>query len=138
MMEKYGLGPNGAILTCLNLFVTQFDQVLNLINQRHAAQKIDYVVIDTPGQIEAFTWSACGQVVTTTLATEGPCLLTYVIDTVRVKDPNSFMSNMLYALSVFFRSKLPIILLFNKIDLEPADFARKWLGDFETLDVNVK
>jgi len=26
VMQEYGLGPNGAILTCLNLLCTKFDQ----------------------------------------------------------------------------------------------------------------
>lgn len=28
------LGPNGAILTCLNIFAAQFDQVIKLIEQK--------------------------------------------------------------------------------------------------------
>jgi GPN-loop GTPase len=27
VMREYGLGPNGAIMTCLNLLCTRFDQV---------------------------------------------------------------------------------------------------------------
>ncbi|OTF69543.1 GPN-loop GTPase 1-like protein [Euroglyphus maynei] len=34
VMEKYRLGPNGSIITSLNLFVTRFDQVLDLIDKR--------------------------------------------------------------------------------------------------------
>jgi hypothetical protein len=34
VMKKYKLGPNGAIITSLNLFATQFDQVLQLIDKR--------------------------------------------------------------------------------------------------------
>jgi GTPase SAR1 family protein len=30
VMQQYGLGPNGAILTSLNLFATRFDQVRGL------------------------------------------------------------------------------------------------------------
>jgi len=29
-----GLGPNGGIVTSLNLFATKFDQVLQLVEQR--------------------------------------------------------------------------------------------------------
>jgi hypothetical protein len=29
-MKQYKLGPNGGIITSLNLFATKFDQVLNL------------------------------------------------------------------------------------------------------------
>jgi GPN-loop GTPase len=34
VMKTYQLGPNGAILTSLNLFAAQFDQVINLIAQK--------------------------------------------------------------------------------------------------------
>ena len=32
--RRYNLGPNGGILTSLNLFTTKFDQVLSLIEKR--------------------------------------------------------------------------------------------------------
>lgn len=32
--RRYNLGPNGGILTALNLFTTKFDQVLDLIEKR--------------------------------------------------------------------------------------------------------
>ena len=86
VMKQYGLGPNGAILTSLNLFATRFDQVIRLIEKRvqESSKKdvedlsptdeqepvspeidkpLDYVFIDTPGQIEVFTWSAGGQII---------------------------------------------------------------------------
>lgn len=31
VMKQYGLGPNGAIMTSLNLYATKFDQVISLI-----------------------------------------------------------------------------------------------------------
>jgi GPN-loop GTPase len=34
VMKTYKLGPNGAILTCLNIFAAQFDQVIKLIEQK--------------------------------------------------------------------------------------------------------
>lgn len=34
VMKQYGLGPNGAIVTALNLFATRFDQVLSLLEAR--------------------------------------------------------------------------------------------------------
>lgn len=52
VMKHFKLGPNGAIMTALNLFATRFDQVLSMIDKR--APELDYVLIDTPGQIEAF------------------------------------------------------------------------------------
>lgn len=61
VMKQYSLGPNGAILTALNLYATRFDQVLKLIEKRRGT--LDYVLIDTPGQIEVFNWSASGTII---------------------------------------------------------------------------
>lgn len=36
VMEEYNLGPNGGILTSLNLFTTKFDQVLGILERRAA------------------------------------------------------------------------------------------------------
>ena len=98
VMKKYQLGPNGSIITSLNLFATQFDQVITLVEKKQ--DQFKYVVIDTPGQIEVFSMSASGQVITESLACTFPTVIIYVIDTVRAENPNTFMSNMLYALSI--------------------------------------
>lgn len=62
VMKQYGFGPNGAIMTSLNFFAARFDQVLNLVSKN--ACRYRYVVFDTPGQIEVFTWSASGMIIT--------------------------------------------------------------------------
>ncbi|GAA5955323.1 hypothetical protein JCM3765_003281 [Sporobolomyces pararoseus] len=129
VMEQYNLGPNGGIMTSLNLFTTKFDQVLNLIENR--SNSVDYVLIDTPGQIEIFTWSASGQIITDALASSLPTVVVYVVDTPRTTAPATFMSNMLYACSILYKTRLPFILAFNKTDLKSHDFAISWMRDFE-------
>lgn len=42
VMTEYGLGPNGAIMTSLNLFATRFDQVVDIIGRR--SSDLEYVV----------------------------------------------------------------------------------------------
>ena len=56
-----------------------------------------YVILDTPGQIEIFTWSASGAIITDAVASTCPTVVAYVIDTPRTTAPATFMSNMLYA-----------------------------------------
>lgn len=41
------------------------------------------------------------------------------------------MSNMLYACSILYKTKLPMILVFNKTDVKDASFAKEWMTDFE-------
>ncbi|KAJ3218687.1 hypothetical protein HDU67_004469 [Dinochytrium kinnereticum] len=136
VMKQYTLGPNGAILTALNLFTTKFDQVLELLAKR--ASKLDYVLFDTPGQIEIFTWSASGAIITDTVAASYPSCIAYVIDTPRSTAPVTFMSNMLYAVSILYKTRLPFILVFNKTDVVSHEFAIEWMTDFEAFQASVR
>jgi len=129
VMKRFDLGPNGAIMTSLNLFATKFDEVM--LNVEKALPSVEYLMVDTPGQIEVFTWSASGQIVTEALASAVPTVLAYVVDTPRTTSPVTFMSNMLYACSIMYKTKLPIILVFNKTDVVSHEFAKEWMRDFE-------
>ena len=128
VMKQYKLGPNGGIVTSLNLFATKFDQVLKLVSDK----KNEFVIIDTPGQIEVFTWSASGNIITEALAAQLPTVVVYVMDSVRSTSPVTFMSNMLYACSILYKYKLPFIVAMNKIDVVSHKYALEWMNDFET------
>jgi hypothetical protein len=159
VMKNHRLGPNGAIMTSLNLFATKFDQVMNILEKR-AYEKtptpaaatndkpketaetttdeedddgpMDYILVDTPGQIEAFTWSASGSIMSESLASAFPTVLCFVVDTARcASSPNTFMSNMLYACSVLYRTRLPLVVCFNKTDVVSHEFCMEWMRDHE-------
>jgi len=84
------------------------------------------------------------------MASSFPTVVAYIIDTPRTTAPATFMSNMLYACryspprispvarmcsqvfySILYKTKLPFILVFNKTDVQPHDFALEWMQDFE-------
>lgn len=46
LMSDYQLGPNGAMVTALNMFCAQIEQVVKLLE---AKEDLDYIIIDTPG-----------------------------------------------------------------------------------------
>ena len=141
VMKQYNLGPNGGILTSLNLFATKVDQILSILEKRTApspptpdgkeVKQIKHILVDTPGQIEVFVWSASGDILLNSLASSFPTVIAYVIDTPRSASTSTFMSNMLYACSILYKTKLPMILVFNKIDVQDAEFAKDWMTDFE-------
>lgn len=136
VMKQYNLGPNGGIMTSLNLFSTRFDQLMKIIEQR--TPKLKYIFVDTPGQIEVFNWSASGTIITDSLASTFPTTFVYVVDTPRCVSPTTFMSNMLYACSILYKSRLPLILAFNKIDVTPHQFAVEWMQDSQVFDEAVR
>jgi len=130
LMKQYNLGPNGAIVTALNLFATRFDKVSDILQAR--AGKSKYIIVDTPGQIEVFTWSASGNLITDMLVSSFPTVLLYAIDTPRCKSPVTFMSNMLYSCSILYKSRLPFVVAFNKIDVTPHAYAVDWMENFDS------
>jgi hypothetical protein len=129
-MKQYNLGPNGGILTSLNLFATRFDQVVALA-ERPRDPPLRYVVADTPGQIEIFTWSASGAIITEALASAMPAMVAYVMDTPRCASPQTFMTNMLQACSILYKTRLPMLLVFNKVDVVRHEFAAEWMADLD-------
>jgi len=138
VMKQYNLGPNGGILTSLNLFATKIDQVLNLLEKRTTPdpanptrKPIENILVDTPGQIEVFVWSASGTILLESLASSFPTVIAYIIDTPRTSSTSTFMSNMLYACSILYKTKLPMILVFNKTDVKDASFAKEWMTDYD-------
>lgn len=145
VMREYKLGPNGGILTSLNIFTTKIDQVMNILEKRTAynpdapkAKPIKNIIVDTPGQIEVFVWSASGSILLDSLASSFPTVIAYIIDTPRTSLTSTFMSNMLYACSILYKTKLPMILVFNKTDVKDASFAKEWMTDFETFQAALK
>lgn len=62
----------------------------------------------------------------------------YVADTVRCENPNTFMSNMLYSLSILYKSKLPLGIVFNKIDILDHTFLLNWMKDFDEFDKSLQ
>ncbi|CAH1118425.1 unnamed protein product [Phaedon cochleariae] len=128
VMKQYNLGPNGAIVTSLNLFSTKFPEVIGFIEN----SKNDLCILDTPGQIEVFTWSVSGSIITETLASSFPTVILYVVDCVRSTAPVTFMSNMLYACSILYKTRLPFIVVMNKVDIVDHSYAKDWITDFET------
>ncbi|MBZ3887004.1 GPN-loop GTPase 1 [Sciurus carolinensis] len=107
----------------------KFDQVMKFIEKAQNTSK--YVLIDTPGQIEVFTWSASGTIITEALASSFPTVVIYVMDTSRSTNPVTFLSNMLYACSILYKTKLPFIVVMNKTDIIDHSFAVEWMQDFE-------
>lgn len=151
VMKQYNLGPNGGIITSLNLFATKIDQILALLEKRTApptegtaaagaqqARPIKNILVDTPGQIEVFVWSASGDILLGSLASSFPTVIAYVIDTPRTASTSTFMSNMLYACSILYKTKLPMILVMNKTDVKDADFVKEWMTDFESFQAALR
>lgn len=129
--HSQNIGPNGAILACLNLFFSKIDQFMGIIQRKVTTH--DYILIDTPGQIEFLLWSASGDVLCNNLLKIQPSTtLCYVVDMSKCNRGHSsfFPSNILLFSGIHERTR-PVnhLIVFNKSDLIDRAKTQELQGD---------
>jgi GTPase SAR1 family protein len=114
LMEKYGLGPNGALIMAADLIA---DEIENISKDIEAANA-DIVLVDTPGQMELFAFRASGPYIVNELTRE-PKAIVYLFDAVFSVNPLNYVSNMFLSAAVYNRFFQPQVHLLSKCDLLP-------------------
>jgi len=120
LMEKYELGPNGALILAADLIA---DEMENLTKDVEAANA-DLVLVDTPGQMELFAFRASGPYIVNELTKE-PKALVYLFDSVFSVNPLNYVSNMFLSAAVYNRFFQPQIHVLSKCDLLPKKEVEK-------------
>jgi len=112
IMRQYDLGPNGAMIMANDLIASKIDEIQNQINNVNP----DYLLIDTPGQIELFAYRISGPFLVQNLNLEEKMSI-FLFDGALITTPVNFVSIALLATSIKLRFKLPTINVLTKIDL---------------------
>ena len=126
IMQQYDLGPNGSMIMANDLIATKIDDIQNEI---HGVNP-DYLIVDTPGQIELFAYRASGPFFIQNIdACEKTNIFLY--DGTMIVSPSNFISISLLATSIKLRLGLPTINVMTKTDLIPdkIDQVLKWSSD---------
>jgi len=126
LMEKYELGPNGALVMAADLIATEIESIKKEIEDFNS----DYVLIDTPGQMELFAFRASGPYIVNELTTD-PKAIVYLFDAPFSIDPLNYVSNMFLATAVYSRFLIPQVYTLSKADLVP-ERERKRVLDWGT------
>jgi GTPase SAR1 family protein len=114
LMEKYCLGPNGALILAADLIADEIGNIADEIEDAHA----DLVLVDTPGQMELFAFRASGPYIVNELTRE-PKAVVYLFDAVFSINPLNYVSNMFLSAAVYNRFFQPQVHLLSKCDLLP-------------------
>jgi len=116
LMEKYGLGPNGALIMAADLIAEEAERLGREIEDF----KSDVVIVDTPGQMELFAFRASGPYIANELTKE-PKAIVYLFDAVFSFNPLNYVSNMFLSAAVYNRFFLPQVHVLSKCDLLPPE-----------------
>lgn len=111
IMEKYNLGPNGSLILANDLIATQLDEIQNQVHEINP----DYIIIDTPGQIELFAFRSSGPYFVSNFFSDNKIAL-FTIDGTLATSPINYVSLMFLSQSVKLRLNLPQINVLTKRD----------------------
>lgn len=132
VMEKYRLGPNGALIAAADLIASETERLSEEIEDLDP----DVLLVDTPGQMELFAFRISGPYIAQEI-TDEPKAIVYLFDSVFSANPLNYVSNMLLSAAVYTRFLLPQVHVLSKCDLLPevdAERILEWSEDQRALE----
>lgn len=114
VMKKYKLGINGGLIKSVELSLKYVDKL---------AIEEDYVLYDTPGQMELFIYFPAGRKIVNVLSDSNTVAL-FLMDSSLIKDSESFLSAVMQNVIVSLRLSLPTATVLTKSDLADVDINR--------------
>lgn len=112
LMRQYDLGPNGSLIMANDLIASKIEELQREIDDVNP----DYLIVDTPGQIELFAYRASGPFVVQNLNVEEKASI-FLHDGALITTPTNFLSISLLATSVRLRLGVPQVNVITKVDL---------------------
>jgi GPN-loop GTPase len=112
LMETYDLGPNGSLVMASDMIATKLEDIQNEVDNLNP----DYIIIDTPGQIELFAFRASGPYFVSNFQSDNKVTL-FLFDGMLVSSPINYISIALLASSIKLRLKTAQVNVLTKRDL---------------------
>ena len=131
IMHQYDLGPNGAMVMASDLIAAKIDDIQNEVNRINP----DYLIVDTPGQIELFAYRSSGRFFVENISSDEKTNI-FLFDGALITTPVNFVSIALLATSIRLRLNLPTVNVVTKTDLieDKLKEILQWSTNLSTLE----
>ena len=131
IMQQYDLGPNGALIMANDLIASKIDEIKNEVDSANP----DYLIVDTPGQIELFAYRSSGPFLVENISSEEKTNI-FLFDGALITSPVNFVSIALLATSIRLRLNVSTINVLTKTDLIGTKLNNilKWTTSLSTLE----
>jgi len=111
LQDDYGLGPNGAQVAAADMIALKVFEVKQAIGEIHG----DYILVDTPGQVELFAFREASRAIVEALGGDRT-LIVFLFDPGLARNPSGFVSLLMLSATVEFRFRLPMVNVLSKSD----------------------
>ncbi len=127
LQDEYGLGPNGAQIAAADMIALKIFDVKQAVEEL----KTDYVLVDTPGQIELFAFREASKAIVDALSGDRS-LVAFLFDPALARNAAGFVSLLMLSATVEFRFRLPMLNVLTKSDVLTPEQLReltRWAED---------
>ena len=127
LMATRGLGPNAALVASIREVARHIEEIKDAVSEI----KADWLLVDTPGQLEIFAFRKEGRIIANTL--RGSCTaMLFLLDPMFCISPRNFTASLFLSASVKLVLGLPSILVLTKADAVPRRYIRRIMGWHES------
>jgi GTPase SAR1 family protein len=124
LMKTHGLGPNGALIAAIDMITLRIDELRDEVS----SLKSNYIILDTPGQMELFAFRETGPIIIDSLINDFKAVSLFLIDILYASNPSNYFSALLLSASTHVRIGLPQINVLTKIDMVSEDIVSEIIG----------
>ncbi len=114
--DEYGLGPNGAQVAAADMIALKIFEIRQAIQEL----KSDYVLVDTPGQVELFAFREASKAIVDALSGDRS-MIAFLFDPALARTPGGYVALLMLSSTVEFRFRLPMLHLLAKSDVLPPE-----------------
>ncbi len=131
VMERYELGPNGALIFASDYIATRWSEIQAEIDGTGA----DYAIIDTPGQMEVFTYRNSGSFIVSNVTCTQKVVV-FLVDATLTTTPSNLVSMAFLTYSIRLRLGAPQVVVLSKSDMvnDKIDKILNWTSSLTALE----
>ena len=113
LMRELGLGPNGAMIMAAKIMEERVDDIVREVLSCEA----DYVLVDTPGQMELFVFRGLGPSLANAIKNVDRAVVVYIVDAETMFSAAEYLVVKLLSLIIELRLDAPTVTVINKGDV---------------------
>lgn len=129
VMRQYDLGPNGGLVMANDMTAARLEDIQAEID----AVNPDYLIVDTPGQVELFAYRNSGPFLASGISADTKSAI-FLFDGAMMSSAANYITVSLLAASIRLRVGLPCVNVLSKSDIAATapDHILEWASDTQT------
>ncbi|MGA7923442.1 MAG: ATP/GTP-binding protein [Thermoplasmata archaeon] len=123
VMQDHGLGPNGAQVAAADMIALKIFDVKQVLS----GFRSDFVLVDTPGQVELFAFRESSRAIVEALSGDRS-MIAFLFDPALARTASGFVSLLMFSATVEFRFRLATLNLLTKCDILSSEQSEQIVG----------